>query len=122
MAQRLSQIYRIDLNKTFFPIMRKESFHIFIAISYLLDTIVDQVDIVGAYFKSWLSNNNLPIFMKLLPKIELFRAIRSALVCRLLQSIYGLRQSRRLWNQKVVVFFTNLGFIALNANPSILIH
>lgn len=84
MAQRFSQIYRIDLNKTFSPTMRKESFHIFIAISCLVDTIVDQVDIVGAYLKSLLSDNNLPIFIKLLPKIESFRAIKPGLLCRLL--------------------------------------
>ena len=38
-----------------------------------------------------------------------------------LRSIYGLRQSGRLWNQKVVAFFTSLGFRARNADPSILI-
>lgn len=40
----------------------------------------------------------------------------------MLRSIYGLKQSGRLWNQKVIAFFTSLGFIALNADPSILIH
>lgn len=54
--------------------------------------------------------------------MEAFRSIRAGLVCRLLRSIYGLRQSGRLWNQKVVAFFESLGFEALNADPSILIH
>lgn len=50
-----------------------------------------------------------------------FRSIRARLVARILQSIYGLRQSVRLWNQKIVTFFTSLGFKALNTDPSILI-
>lgn len=39
---------------------------------------------------------------------------------RLLRSIYGLKQSGRLWNQNVIAFFKTLGFIPLNADPSIL--
>ena len=42
-------------------------------------------------------------------------------MCRLLRSIY-LRQSGRLWNQKVVAFLKGLGFHPLNADASILIH
>ena len=32
-----------------------------------------------------------------------------------------MKQSGRLWNQKVIAFFRNLGFIPLNTDPSILI-
>ena len=60
--------------------------------------------------------------MKLPPGFESFRSVRSGLVCRLLRSIYGLRQSGRLWNQKVVAFLRSLGFNTLNADPSILIY
>lgn len=47
--------------------------------------------------------------------------VRAGLVCRLPRSIYGLKQSGRLWNQKVIVFLKKLGFRLLNADPSILI-
>lgn len=60
--------------------------------------------------------------MRLPPGRETFRSIRPGLVCRLLRSIYGLRQSGRLWNQKVVSFLRSLGFETLNADASILIH
>ena len=102
--------------------MRKESLCIFQAISCLLKLSVNQVDIVGAYFKSVLIDNNLPIFIKLPPGMKSFRVIREGLVACLLQSIYGLRQSGKLWNQKVVTFFTDFRFMALNADPSILIR
>ena len=80
------------------------------------------MDIIDVYLKSLLTGNDLSIFMKLPQGMKSFRAIREKLIIYLLQSIYGLRQSGRLWNQKVVAFFTDLSFIALNANPSILIQ
>lgn len=43
-------------------------------------------------------------------------------MCRLLRSIYGLRQSGSLWNQKVIAFLKSLGFEPLNADASILIN
>lgn len=95
---------------------------IFLAISCLFNFIIEQVDIVGAYLESLLGDNDLPIFMKLPPGMEKLRTVRAGLVCRLLRSIHGLRQSSRLWNQKVTAFLRSLGFKALNADPSILIH
>lgn len=102
--------------------VRRESLRIFLAVACMLGQIVDQVDIVGAYLESLLGDNDLPIFMKLPPGMEAFRSIRARLVCRLLRSIYGVRQSGRLWKQKIVAFFESLSFVALNADPSILMH
>lgn len=121
-TQGFSQIHGVDFNETFSPTVRRESLRIFLAISCLFGLIVDQIDIVGAYLDCLLGDNDLPIIMKLPPGIETLRAIRPGLVCRLLRSIYGLKQSGRLWNQKVVAFFRSLGFEALNADPSILIR
>lgn len=84
--------------------------------------LIHQVDIVGAYLESLLGNNEHPIFMKLPPGIQYLRQIRSGLSCRLLKSLYGLKQSGRLWNQNVIAFYKSIGFIQLNADPSILIR
>lgn len=84
MVQSFLQIYRIYFNKTFFLIVRKESLQIFLAILCILDLIIDQIDIVGAYLESLLTNNDLSIFMKLVLEIELFRSIREGLVACLL--------------------------------------
>ncbi len=51
-----------------------------------------------------------------------FCQIREGLLCRLFKSLYGLRQSGRLWNQNVIAFFKSLGFIQLNRDPSILMR
>lgn len=51
---------------------------------------------IETYLESLLRDNDLPIFIKLLPEIELFRSIREKLVYWLLYSIYTEMQSNRL--------------------------
>ena len=91
---------------------------IYLAICAFLGLIIHQVDIVGAYLESLLDDNEFSIYMKPPPGIE---RMRKGLYCRLLRSLYGLRQSGRLWNQNVIAFYKRIGFRPLNADPSILI-
>ncbi len=65
LVQGFSQVHGIDFNETFSPTVTRESLRIFLAISCLFKLIVEQIDIVGAYLESLLSDNDLPIFMKL---------------------------------------------------------
>lgn len=88
----------------------------------MLNLFIHQVDIVGAYLESLLSNNELSIFMKLPPGMHDLRQIRKRLLCRLLRSLYGLKQSGRLWNQNVIAFYKRIGFKQLNGDPRILIR
>ncbi len=121
-AQRFSQVQGIDCSETFAPTVSRESLRIFLAISAMLGLVIHQVEIVGAYLESLLDDNEFPIYMKLPPGMHQFCQVREGLLCRLLKSLYGLRQSRRPWNQNVIAFFKSLGFIQLNGDPSILMR
>lgn len=88
----------------------------------MLNLFIHQVDIEGAYLESLLGDNDHPIFMKLPPGMHNRRQIREGLLCRLLRSLYGLRQSGRLWNQNAIAFYKSIGFTQLNGDPSILIR
>lgn len=121
-AQGFSQVPGIDFSETFAPTVRRESLRIYLAICLFLNLFIHQVDIVGAYLESALSDNELPIFMKLPPGMHQLRQVREGLLCRLLRSLYGLKQSGRLWNQNVIAFYTSIGFRQLNCDPSILIR
>ena len=120
-AQGFSQVQGIDFSETFAPTVRRESLRIYLALCLMLNLFIHQVDIVGAYLESPLGDNELPIFMKLPPGMHNLRQIREGLLCRLLRSLYGLRQSGRLWNQNVIAFYKRIGFKQLNGDPSILI-
>ena len=95
-TQGFFQVQGIEFLETFAPTVRRESLHIYLALCLMLNLFIHQVDIVGAYLKSPLNNNELPIFMKLLPGMHNLHQIREGLLCRLLRSLYGLKQSGRL--------------------------
>lgn len=76
----------------FAPTVRKESLKIFFAIATILGLIVHQDDIVGAYLESLLDDNVHPIYMKPPPGVH---RIRNGLYCRLLKSLYELKQSEQ---------------------------
>ncbi len=95
-AQRFSQVQGIDFSETFALTVKRESLRIFLEISAMLGFVIHQVDIIGAYLESLLDDNEFRIYMKLPPGMHQFCQVRDELLCRLLKSLYGLRQSGRL--------------------------
>lgn len=77
---------------------------------------------MGVYLESPFSNNNLPIFMKLLLGMHNLCKIWESLLCRLLKCLYSLKQSKRLWNQNIIAFYKHISFKQLNGDSSILIY
>ncbi len=121
-AQGFSQVQEINFSKSFALTVRRESLQIYLAICLMLNLFIHQVEIVGAYLESQIGNNKFSIFMKLPPEMHYLRQIRKGLFCRLLKSLYGLKQSGKLWNQDVIVFYKSIGFTQLNSDPNILIR
>lgn len=75
------------------------------------------MDVIGAYLESTLGQNNQPIYMRI---SQGCLAGREGLVCKILKSLYGLKQAGRLWNKTITKFFQKFGFIPTNADPCIL--
>jgi hypothetical protein len=121
-AQGFSQIWGIDYTDTFAPTVRRESLRIFLCIIALLDLETGQMDVVGAYLEEKLDQNVHEIYMKLPPGVATERRKHEPRLClRINRSLYGLKQSARLWNKRLVRFLRSVGFAALNADPSIMI-
>ena len=83
----------------------------------MLGMILMQMDVIGAYLESALGQNEQPIYMEI-PQRCL--AGREGLVCKILKSLYGLKQAGRLWNKTIIKFFRKIGFTPTNADACIL--
>jgi hypothetical protein len=112
-AQGFSQIPGQDYSKTFSPVMHLDSLHTLIALAAMLDLEISQMDIKGAYLNGTLEE----IYMK---QPEGF-SDGTGRVCRLIHTLYGLKQSGREWNKTISSYLTSIGFTRLSTEHAIFI-
>lgn len=58
-------MYGINYTETFTSTIRQEPLQIFLLIVRMLGMILLQIDVIGAYLESPLSQNNQPIYIKI---------------------------------------------------------
>ena len=113
-AKGFEQIFGIDFNETFNPTARPNTLRLFLYFVILLDmTDPTHIDAVKAFLNSdidfdiWVTPPDDPneVFFK---KGEVYK---------LNKAIYGLKQSGRLWYQKVVDLLKSLGFTSVTTEP-----
>jgi len=92
-AQGFTQVAGVDFTETFSPVLMKRSLRILIALTVENDWEMDQVDVITAYLNSPL---DITVYMRQPPYFE--TANKSTHVCKLIKSLYGLKQSGRNWN------------------------
>ena len=116
-AQRFSQVHGINYTETLAPMVRCESLRTFLAIAAMLEMILIQMDVVGAYLESTFGENKHPIFMRI-PQGCL--VAQKGLVSKILKSLYGLKQTEQLWNKTITKFSRRISFTPTNADVCIL--
>jgi hypothetical protein len=111
-AQGFSQTQGIDYHETFSPVVRYESVKMLLAHAIHHDMVVRQIDIKTAFL-----NGDIDC--------EVYMAIPEGImanqgeVCRLKKSIYGLKQSPRRWNTKLVDTLKRRGLVQSTADPCV---
>lgn len=73
--QEFSQVPNINFCKIFVLNVKRKLLQIYLALCLALNLFIYQANIVEAYLESLLNDNELPIFMKLLPGVHKFRQI-----------------------------------------------
>ena len=96
----------IDYEETFAPVVHLETLRTLLAIGTALNLDIQIVDIVGAYLNGKLREE---IYMRQPPMYE----NDSTAVCRLIRTLYRLKQSGREWNAELDGTFAKLGFTRL---------
>jgi len=103
-AKGYSQCPGFDFKKTFAPTVRYATIWIILAITALEDLELRSVDISHAYLNGELEEE---IYMQ---QPEGFEVGGLDYVCRLLKSLYGLKQAARVWNKLLHSVLSKMGF------------
>jgi hypothetical protein len=102
----------LNYDETFTPIVKFTSICILLAITAHNNLEIHQIDIKTAFLNGELKEE---IYLKPPPGAN----IDKALVWCLLKPLYGLKQARRQWYQKIHAQFTAISCVRLEADHSI---
>ena len=100
-ARGFSQVFGVDYLETFAPVAKVASIRILLAIAVAVDLEIHQMDVVTAFLANSLDEE---IYME---QHEGF-VDGTNMVCK--WSLYGLKQSARLWNQHLNQHLRKIGF------------
>ena len=115
-ARGFSQQEGLDFEDTFAPVIRLKSLRILFALAATYRLTAHLLDATNAYIRSQIDKQ---IFIEI---PEGVKPDRPGQVCELLCSLYGLKQSAHLWQQKVKKFVTSKGFRQSTADPRVFIN
>ena len=106
------QIYGIDYDLTFAPVVKSTSYRLLFALAAQQDFELEQMDIKTAFLYGKLNES---IYMEQPKGYE----DGSDSVCALKRALYGLKQSPRVWYQTLSHFLHSLGFEHIDADYSL---
>ncbi|XP_055632911.1 uncharacterized protein LOC129773335 [Toxorhynchites rutilus septentrionalis] len=104
-AQGFSQKYGTDFDQVFAPVAKQVTFRFLLTIVTRRQLLVKHVDIKTAYLYGKLSET---VYMR---QPRGYETGGMNEVCHLKKSLYGLKQSGRIWNKTIDDCFKKLGFV-----------
>jgi hypothetical protein len=104
-AKGYSQVEGIDFGEIFSPVAKLTSIRLLLSVAAAFDFEIEQMDVKTTFLHGDLEEE---IFMKQ-PEGYAVKG-KKELVCRLKKSLYGLKQSPRMWYQKFDTYMLGLGF------------
>ncbi len=113
-ARGFTQVPGMDYNETFSPVLRITSFRALLATAAQFRLIVHQMDVRTAFLHGDLHEE---IYMEQPPAYT--SKDHPNYVCKLVKSLYGLKQSPRQWYEKFTTCMTNLGYLRFLSDPNV---
>jgi len=110
-AKGYSQVEGIDFGEIFSPVAKLTSIRFLLSIAAAFDLEVEQMDVKTTFLHGDLEEE---IYMKQ-PEGFVVKG-KKELVCKLKKSLYGLKQSPRMWYQKFDTYILELGFVRSRAD------
>ena len=113
-AQGFTQKYLVDYDQVHAPVARTSSFKLLAVIAAYFGLQAHQLDVKAAFLHGELEEE---IYMRQPPGFS--KEGQEELVLKLKKSIYGLKQSGRVWNKRFDKELRSLGFSRLQADPCV---
>jgi hypothetical protein len=108
------QQYGKDYDQTYAGVCKSVTWKIFLALAAIRGWDVEQMDAVTAFLNSEIDTD---VFVEMPPGWdEVFDLDDKDYVCQLLMALYGLKQSPRLWQQKLSAELLKMGFKPLKSD------
>jgi len=111
-AQRFTQAYGIDYLETYVPVVKLMTYRVIFALAALGQWEIHGMDVITAFLLGKLDEE---IFMMQPEEFEK-QGMKRKMVCKLLRSLYGLKQASRVWNIQLHEFLIKIGFKRSNAD------
>ena len=113
-AKGFTQEYGLDYEETFAPVVHFNSLRMFLTLAVHSKMDVQQMDVVTAFLYGELEEE---IYMRQSPGFE--KKTKDGLVCKLVKSLYGLKQSPRQWYKLLDKFLRDKGYRRSDVDPCI---
>ena len=118
-AKGFSQIPNVDYHETFSPTARMVSIRALMNIAMEEDLVVHSMDVKSAYLNA---NLDCEVFMEQPEGFVVKNRPNDDMVLRLKKSLYGLKQSGRLWNHLLHSFLLEKGFVRSEAENCVYVR
>ncbi len=113
-ARGFSQVRGMDYNETFSPVLRITSFRALLATAAQFRLIIHQMDVRTAFLHG---NLHEEIYMEQPPGY--ISNDHPNYVCKLVKSLYGLKQSPRQWYERFTNCMSHLGYTRFQSDPNV---
>jgi len=106
-AKGYSQVKNIDYRETFAPTARMSTLRALLDVAVQKDMVIHQMDVKTVYLHA---DTDQEIYVEQPEGYEEKDSAGNVLYCKLKKSLYGLKQSGRMWNSVIHNFFISEGF------------
>jgi hypothetical protein len=111
-AKGYAQRYGVDFEETYAPVAKFKSIRTIVAIAALFQLELHQMDVKTAFLNGTLKET---VYMECPEGVP----NPNGYVCKLKNTLYGLKQSPREWNRCLDDFLCENGYLSLDADPCV---